>query len=355
MRSRRYASLTDVAQRAQVSFQTAGKVLNGAEVRVAPETAKRIFAAASELGYHPNALARSLLRQATCTLGLVIGNVTDAALARVAVGVQDEARLRGHAILLASLPSSDTHGAAVVRMLFERRVDGIIVAPPQLEEDFEFVGLLKGTVPAVTLQHVPGGGVPFVGNDDRQAGRIAAQHLIGQGHRYIGTVTGPFRRWIVRSRLLGSQETMRDAGLEMGEDQVVESDWTPAGGAAAARILLEREPRTTAVFVQSDEMAVGVLRELQRLGRRVPDDVAVVGCDDMPFAEHLSPSLSSVHIPFVEVGALAVRVLLDRIAHKQSPSDSRLLPVSLVVRESCGASLVVQSGREDAPGSLEAS
>jgi LacI family transcriptional regulator len=355
MGSRRYASLTDVAERAQVSFQTAGKVLNGADVRVAPATARRILAAASDLGYHPNALARSLLRQATGTIGLVIGNVTDAALARVAVGVQDEARLRGHAVLFASLPSSDTHGAAVVQMLFEHRVDGIIVAPPQLEEDFKFVGLLRGTVPAVTLQHVPGGGVPFVGNDDRQAGRIATQHLLGLGHRYIGTVTGPFRRWIVRSRLLGCSETMRDAGREMGEDLVVESDWTPAGGAAAVRILLEREPRTTAVFVQSDEMAVGVLREIQRLGRCVPDDVAVVGCDDLPFAEHLSPGLSSVHIPFVEIGRLAVQVLRERIARKQAPVEAKLLPVSLVVRESCGAVAAPAADDDQVAGSTEAS
>lgn len=332
----KYASLRDVAKRSQVSFQTAGKVLNGADVRVTPDTAQRIFAAASELGYLPNALARSLLRQATCTIGLVIGNVTDAALARVAVGVQDEARLNGHAILLASLPSSEPHGAAVVQMLLERRVDGIIVAPPQLEEDFEFVGLLRGSVPAVTLQHVPGGGVAFVGNDDRQAGRVATQHLLELGHRCIGTVTGPFRRWIVRSRLLGCQEMLHEAGLEMGEDLIVESDWTPTGGAAAVRVLLEREPRTTAVFVQNDEMSVGVLRELHRLGRRVPDDVAVVGCDDLPFAEHLSPSLSSVHIPFVEVGRVAVQVLLDRMAGRRPATDAEFLPVSLAVRESCG-------------------
>ena len=334
MPSGKYASLRDVAERSGVSFQTAGKVLNGAEVRVTPGTAQRIFEAASELGYLPNALARSLLRQATHTIGLVIGNVTDAALARVAVGVQDEARLRGNAILLASLPSSETHGAAVVQMLFERRVDGIIVAPPQL--DFEFVGLLRGSVPAVTLQHIPGGGVPFVGNDDRQAGRVAMEHLLGLGHRCIGTVTGPFRRWIVRSRLLGCQVSLREAGLEMGEDLVVESDWTAAGGAVAVRVLLEREPRTTAVFVQSDEMAIGVLRELQRLGRRVPDDVAVVGCDDLPFAEHLSPSLSSVHIPFVEIGRVSVQVLLDRMGGKRSPTYTEFLPVSLAVRESCG-------------------
>ena len=233
----KYASLRDVAEGSQVSLQTPGKVLNGADVRVTPDTAQRIFAAANEFEYLPNALARSLLRQATCTICLLIANVSDASLVRVAVGVQDEEHLNGQAILLASRPSSEPRSAAV-QMVLERRVGGIILALPQLEEDFEFVGLLRGSVPAVTLQNVPGGGVALVGNDDRQAGRVTTQHLLELADRGIGTVTGPFRRWIVRSRLPGCQEILHEAGLEMGEELVVQPDWTPAGGAAAVRVLL---------------------------------------------------------------------------------------------------------------------
>jgi LacI family transcriptional regulator len=335
MRPSRYASLKDVASQAHVSFQTASKVLNGTDVRVAPETAMRIWAAADELDYRPNILARSLHQRSTATIGLVIASLTDSALAQVAVGVQDEANLRGHAILLASLPASDTHGAEVMRMLFERRVDGVIVAPPQLEEDFEFAEIVRSSVPAVVLQHVPGGGIPFVGSDDRQAGRVATEHLLRLGHRFIGTITGPYRRWIVRSRLMGYEEALREAGAAMSEDLVAEADWSSAGGAVALRILLEREPRISAVFVHNDEMAIGVLRELRCSGRRVPDDVAVVGCDDMPFAEHLTPSLSSVHVPFGEIGRLAVRVLLERMSGKGFSDAPSLLPVTLSVRESC--------------------
>ncbi len=335
----RYASLKEVAARAQVSFQTAGKVLNGApDVRVAPETATRILAAAEELDYQPNALARSLHNRATATIGLMIANITDIALARVAVGIRDEAHLQGYMILLASLPDSDTHGTEVLRMLCERRVDGVIVAPPQLEEDFEFAHLVRSSVPAVVLQHVPGGGVPFVGSDDRQAGRLAVEHLLTQGHRFIGTVTGPYRRWIVRSRLLGYEEALRESGVHMSEDLVAEADWTPEGGARAVRILLERDPRITAVFVHNDEMAIGVLRELRDQGRHVPDDVAVVGCDDLPFSQHLTPSLSSVHVPFEEIGKLAVQVLLRRMTAKPGLSEPSLLPVSLSVRESSAGS-----------------
>lgn len=337
MSTGRYASLKDVAAAAQVSFQTASKVLNGAaDVRVAPETAERILTAAQVLNYRPNALARGLLDRCTATIGLMIANVTDGALARVALGVQDEAARRGFAILLASLPTNDTHAADVLRMLFERRVDGVIVAPPQLEEDFEFIQAARSSVPAVTLQHVPGGGLPFVGSDDRLAGRIATEHLLSLGHRYIATVTGPYKRWIVRSRLLGYDEALRQAGAITSEDLVAEADWSPAGGARATRLLLEREPRITAIFVHNDEMAIGVLRELRCLGRLVPDDVAVVGCDDLPFAQHLTPSLSSVYVPFEEIGRLAVNVLLEQISGRDRAPRASLLPVSLSVRESSG-------------------
>lgn len=337
-RSVRYSSLKDVAALAQVSFQTASKVLNGSDVHVVPATAARIFAAAGELGYLPNVVARSLVQRSTSTIGLVIGNVTDASLARVAIGVQQEAAKSGHAILLGSVPSFDAHGAEVVRMLSERRVDGIIVAPPQLEDDFELAEMVQRWVPAVVLQHVSSGDVvPFVGSDELQAGRIATEHLLSLGHRSIGTVTGSFRRWTARSRLRGYREALAGAGLEARDDLVAEADWTPEGGAMAVRALVERQPRVTAMVVQNDEMAIGVLRELKYLGRHVPDDVAVVGCDDLLVGDYVTPRLTTVHVPFVEIGELAVRVLLECIEARASVAGEHLLPVSMVIRESCGS------------------
>jgi LacI family transcriptional regulator len=152
----------------------------------------------------------------------------------------------------------------------------------------------------------------------------------------VGTVTGPFRRRVVRSRLRGYEASLRAAGIEPNEDLVAEADWTPTGAAAATRLLLERVPETSAVFVHNDAMAIGVLSAIARSGRHVPDDVAVVSCDDMPFAEHLAPPLSTVRIPFAETGARAVELLLERIGGAPPPTEPVLLPVELVVRESCG-------------------
>jgi LacI family transcriptional regulator len=338
MARRRYVSIKEVAARAGVSFQTASKVLNGGNVRVSAETAERIIAAADGLGYQPNTVARSLVQRATATIGLVAGDIADGALAQFAVAAEQTARRNGHAVLVGNLTGDGEDGADVVRMLIERRVDGVIAAAPQLEEDTEVADLLRRYVPAVSLHHVPGGGVPLVGSNHRETGRIATEHLLVLGHRTIGTITGPFRRRVVRSRLHGYEDALRAAGIEPGEDLAVEADWTPGGAATATRLLLERVPGLTAIFVHSDAMSIGVLSALAAARCRVPADVAVVSCDDMPFAEYLIPSLSSVRVPFAETGARAVELLLRGIAGESMPAEPRLLSVQLVIRGSCGGS-----------------
>jgi LacI family transcriptional regulator len=346
--ARRYVSIKEVAARAGVSFQTASKVLNGGNVRVSAETAARIMAVADSLGYRPNSVARSLVQQSTATIGLVAGDITDGALSQFAVAAERTARKHGLAVLVGNLADDGRDGAAVVQMLIDRRVDGVIAAAPQLEGDPQVADMLRRYVPAVSLHHVPGGGVPLVGSNHRAGARTATEHLIRLGHTTIGTVTGPFRRHVVRSRLHGYEEALRAAGIEPGEDLAVEADWTPGTAAAATRLLLERDPEMTAIFVHSDTMAIGVLSALVAAGRRVPQDVAVVGCDDMPFAEYLRPPLSSLRVPFAETGEQAVELLLHSIAGEAPPVAPVRLPVELIVRESCGgrAQASVQSGAQ---------
>jgi len=334
---RRYVSIKEVAALAEVSFQTASKVLNGGEVRVSAQTAERILAAAAELGYRPNSIARSLVQRASATIGLVASDATDLAITLACVAAEQDARKHGHSVLVGHLAAGGSDAPDIVRSLIERRVDGIIAAAPEVEEDTEVAELLRSYVPAVSLQAVPGGGIPLVGSNHRETGRLATAHLIGIGHAAIGTVTGLFRRRVTRSRLHGYEDALRTAGLEPGEDLVAEGDWTPRGGAVAARLLLERSPTLTAIFVHSDTMAIGVLSALWQAGRRVPEDVAVVSCDDIPLAEYLIPPLTTVHVPLAETGIRAVELLLASISGEQVPDGPDLLPVELVVRESCGA------------------
>lgn len=332
----RYVSIKEVAALAGVSFQTVSKVLNGGNVRVSAETAARIVAAAETLGYRPNTIAQSLVRQTTGTIGLIASGATDVAISQFIVAVERAARGRGYAVLVGNLTATGEDGADVARMLIERRVDGVIAAAPQVEEDTEVADLLRAYVPAVSLHHVPGGRVPVVGSNQGESGRLATEHLIGHGHRLVGTVTGPFRRRVVRSRLRAYRAALRAADLEPGDELVVEADWSPGGAAAATQALLERVPETTAIFVHNDAMAIGVLGALARSGRRVPSDIAVVSCDDMPFAEYLTPPLSTVRVPLAESGERAVELLAESIAGRPVPAEPVLLPVELVVRDSCG-------------------
>jgi LacI family transcriptional regulator len=347
----RYTSIKEVAARAGVSFQTASKVLNGGDVRVSTETAQRIMDAATELGYSPNTIARSLVRRATGTIGLVATDVTDAAISQFSVAAEQTARRHGRAVLVGHLSQSTddsrAHGADVVRMLIERRVDGVIAAAPQVEDDPEVADLLRRYVPVVSLHSVPGGGIPVVGSSHRETGRLAAEHLVSLGHRNIGTITGPFRRRVVRSRLHGFEEVLRRAGIEQEEDLVVEADWTPGRAAEAATLLLQRAPQVTAIFAHNDTMAIGVLSALERAGRRVPQDIAVVSCDDMPFAEYLIPPLTTVRVPLAETGRQAVELLLRAIAGEEVPTEPVLVPVELVIRESCGAQRAASNPPED--------
>jgi LacI family transcriptional regulator len=161
--ARRYVSIKEVAARAGVSFQTASKVLNGGNVRVSAETATRIMAVAKSLGYRPNTIARSLVRRTTGTIGLIASDATDVAISHFSVSVEQAARRRGYAVLVGHLATDGEDGADIVRMLIERRVDGVIAAAPQVEDDSEVAQLLRTYVPAVSLHHVPGGQVPVAG------------------------------------------------------------------------------------------------------------------------------------------------------------------------------------------------
>lgn len=351
-----YVSLKDVAARAGVSFQTASKVLNGQKGVVAERTQERILAAAAELGYVPNAVARSLVTKSTYAIGIVADDLSDWVLAQFVVAAEREARRRGHVVLIVMAHSSAAgHGSSTttkekpesyVRLLLERRVDGIITAAPSLEHDRAVARLLRNRVPAVSMHHVPGGGVPVVGSDHARTGQLATEHLIQLGHRRIGTITGPMRRRVVASRLRGYRAALEAAGIPVDESLVVEAGWDAQAGYDATCTLLERAPDVTAIFAQNDLLAIGVLSALDHLGRRVPQDCSVVGCDDLPQSAHLRPPLTSVHVPFYETGERAVALLLERIqsasrnslqenlAEPPQRSVRTLLPVHLVERQS---------------------
>ena len=331
-------SIKTVAARAGVSFQTASKVLNG-KGSVSEQTRQRILEAASQLGYVPNAVARGLVTRSTRTVGVVASDLSDDVLAQFVVGAEREARQQGHSVIISIVGADGSDrgdGARYIRTLVERRVEGILLAAPELERQPGVGESLGPSVPVVSIHAVPGARVTLVGSNHIETGVLGTRHLIRHGHLRIGTITGPRSRRVVHSRLRGYQQALDEAGIAFDADLVEEGDWQVEGGYAAAARLLSRAPDLTALFVQNDTMAIGALSLLHQRGRPAPDGCALVSCDDIPAASHTIPPLSTVRIPLYETGATAMRLLLERIAEPAGEARRVLLPVELVARESCG-------------------
>lgn len=305
-------SLKDVAALAGVSFQTVSKALKGSG-RVSEETRSRVREAAETLGYVPNALARGLQTRATGTLGVLNSDFSNTIIAQHLVGIEREARRLGFGVLVSSLDTQGSGADRAMRTLMERRVDGIICNAPVVEDDPALGATLRAGVPAVALHSVAGGGVPVLHSDLRLSGRLPLLHLLQLGHRRIGIVLGLRARRVTRRRLAAYEELLGEYGMTLPASMTEEGDWKVEGGHQAAHRLLDRNPGLTALVVQNDEMAVGVLNALYERGLRVPDDCSVVGCDDLPVAARTIPPLTTVRLPFHETGAAAVRMLARRL------------------------------------------
>jgi LacI family transcriptional regulator len=342
-------SIKTVAARAGVSFQTASKVLNG-KGSVSEQTRQRILEAASQLGYVPNAVARGLVTRSTRTVGVVASDLSDYVLAQFVVGAEREARRQGHSVIISTVDGEGSDGERNVRTLVERRVEGILLAAPELERKPRIGEVLGPSMPVVSLHAVPGARVTLVGSNHVETGLLATRHLIEHGHQRIGTIAGPRNRRVVHSRLRGYEQALREAGLAFDAGLIEDGDWHVEGGYLAASRLLDRAPDLSALFVQNDTMAIGVLSALHQRGRPAPEECALVSCDDIPAARHTIPPLTTVRVPLYETGATAMRLLLERIAAPDSEPHRVLLPVELVRRGSCGCRA---SGQETGDRSQE--
>ena len=332
-RKGRHVSVKDVAARSGVSFQTTSKVLNGGG-SVSELTRARILQAASDLGYVPNLQARSLVMQRTQTVGVITSDFSDRNLSRILAGAEQEARRQDFSVIISSIEPEGSGTEYALPAMMERRVDGILLAAPRMEEEAALEQVLDRALPTVSLRPVPGGGITTVGSDDEQIGLIATQHLLGLGRRVIGSLTGARGQKAAEARLRGYQQALSEAGVAFEADLVEGGDWDLAGGRAATQRLLERQPNLTGLFAQNDLMAIGALSALRQAGRRIPEDCAVVGCDDIDMAPYTTPPLTTVHVPFYETGAEAMRLLLGMVSDGSVSERDVVLPVHLIVRGS---------------------
>lgn len=328
-------TIRDVAREAGVSVATVSRVFNHSGP-VKDETRRRITEVALRLRYAPNTMARSLSTRRTATVGVVLPDLYGEFFSEVMRGVDQAARQEGYHVLVSSSHSDRSEIVAALRAM-RGRVDGLVLLAADLDTA-TLVANLPDRLPLVLLNSdLPDGTFDSLNIDNFGGARAVTEHLLRLGHRRIGLIQGGERNHDARERLRGFRAALREAGVEYEEEWIAPGDFTESAGYGAAERILAARVRPTAVFAANDSMAVGALSALRDAGLRVPDDMAVVGFDDVPIAQYVSPPLTTVRVAIADLGARAVLRLFDAMRDDGSERGREILPTELVVRRSCGA------------------
>ena len=334
--SARRVTITDVARAANVHASTVSRVLNGrAELSLLPETRERVIAAATRLGYRPSALARGLRLRRTFTLGMLVPDITNPVFPSIIKGVEGAAHTRGYHLILCNTDDSFEREASYLRVLREWRVDGILIASSSTAES-TIAELRREKVPFVLVNSASRASDDLaVTPDNRQGVSAALDHLIQLGHRRIGLIAAPQTTVTGQERLLAARAALRRHHLAHEDALVVVADSFSevSGYRAARRLLLDGEP-LTAIFCANDLIALGTIRFARELGLTVPDDLSVVGFNNIPQSELFDPPLTTVNVPQEEMGVLAAALLIDQLEGRHIDRRRVVLETEIVVRGS---------------------
>ncbi|MFC8932097.1 LacI family DNA-binding transcriptional regulator [Rhodococcus sp. NPDC057135] len=333
-------TLREIADQAGVHISTASRVLRQPEPADGwSDSALRVRQVAEELGYQPNLWAASLRTRKTTTIGVVMPRLTDVVVATMFQGIEEAATAAGYSVLLSSPPDDLDAQRKAVEFLVSRQVDGLMLSSIHLPGTDFVDSLPLRSLPILLLnRHIdpaissPNGGLPFVSGDDRLGGYLAGKHLLDCGYRDLGVIAGPDHASTSRERVAGFRDALAEAGLELPPHRIVASEFEVQGGVDAAAILLGGDSRPDAVFTVSDTIAIGVLGVARDLGLSIPDDLALVGYNDIPVVSQLPVPLTTVRSPARKIGATGLEHLLALIAGRNV--ESVKLPVELIVRAS---------------------
>ncbi len=334
-------TLDDVARKAGVSRATVSRVVNNYP-HVSSRVRQRVLRAIEEMGYNPNIPARSLASRRTGNIGFVIPNslhtfFTDPYFPRLIEGIAHGCNENDYTFSLFVFHTAEMEARLLPRLTGGGLVDGIIVQATDTD-DKVLQRFVHGKVPFVIAGRPLGiSQVNYIDVDNVTGAYNAVAHLIRVGRRRIGTITGPLNTAAGLDRLEGYRRALADRNLPGREDWIVTGDFTQQSGYYAARQLLQRDPNLDALFAASDTMAVGALQAIKDVGKRVPEDIALVGYDDLPPAQLADPPLTTVRQPIRRFGMHALEILLDVIENGSTPPRQVVLETELVVRKSCGA------------------
>lgn len=335
--SRKRVTIKEVAQAAGVSTQTVSRVVNG-RPDVSPDTRQHVQEIIDQLGYQPSRIARSLIQGQSYSLGVISSNISLYGPSHVLQGIQEAAKGEGYSLMLHILPDPEVYEAKkLIREILSYHVDGILWAMPEIGQNRDWIQQelhnLSVPIAFLNVQHRPQQTTVFVGN--RMGGRLATQHLIEQDRQNIGIITGPMNWWEARQRELGWREELIANSRSVDESYITHGDWTPSSGERGLRMLLDWHPEMDAVFACNDQMALGAMKVAHQIGRRIPEDLAIVGFDDIPESPYFYPSLTTIRQDMTEMGREGVRQLIGKI---QNPDNQIATPIrietELIVRES---------------------
>ncbi len=336
----RKITIKDVAREAGVSTQTISRVINN-HPDVSPDTRKRIREIIDRLGYHPSELARSLIHRRSLTLGVVTAGLKYIGPNRTLNGITTKAEELGYAILLKELARFSVPDVRpILRFLSARAVDGILWAVPEVSDNRDWLaeGLGGVQIPMVFLAMEPRADITVLSIDNYAGGVLATQHLIDLGRKRIAHLSGPQDWWEARQRKQAWHDTLNKAGRRVSGHHTAEGNWSSASGQAAFEQLLVSYPDMDAIFVANDQMALSVLRMACQKGIAVPDDLAVVGFDNITESAYFWPALTTVGQDQQRLGSRAVEELVGRIAKAQNgepvEAEQILIAPELIVRES---------------------
>jgi LacI family transcriptional regulator len=330
------ATLRDVARLAAVHPGTVSRALNPETRRlVNAETARRVIEAAEALGYRPNPIARGLKTNRSYTVGVLVPDLTNPLFPPIVRGIQDRLEQAGYTPLIANTDNDRERERNDFEAMRARQVDGVITATAQLDHGVLDEMAAAGLPMVLVNRRLDDGGLPSATADDRAGARLAVLHLAGLGHRRIAHLGGPQELSTGRHRHEGFVAGMEEAGLEV-EPALVRfgRTFTEPEGERMCRELLESGAEVTGIVAGNDLMALGCYDVLRELAIPCPDDISVVGFNDMPFSERFNPPLTTIGIPHYEIGAAAAALLLERLQQPDAAPRQLVLPARLVERES---------------------
>ena len=331
-------TVVSIAKLAGVSRSTVSRVINN-QSGVRPEIRNRVQSVINETGYRPHPAARSLAGQRTDVIGLVIAEPAQSLFAdpyfpRLIQGITQACNVRGLTLSLFLFHTKEEEARLYPKIMGNRLFDGLIVTGTRMHDPL-IPDLLKNQVPFVMVGHHDNPNVNFIDADNLSGAHTAVSHLIRLGYQRIGHITGDLSNFAANRRREGYINALRDRGKAIDLDLIVEADFTDTTAFSAMEQLLPQN--IDAVFVGSDTMAQGAIRALQTHNIKIPDEIAVVGFDDLHSQTSMVPKLTTIRQPIKRVGSMVVDTLMDVIENGITPARRLVLPTELIIRESCGA------------------